>query len=71
MLDTTFPGVNRLFFMGFNNNAGDNHVLRDFYGQNISDDFEKYGELRKVMTGRGEDYTTGSLLDYDYWEKKL
>ena len=19
------------------------------------------------MTGRGEDYTTGSLLDYDYW----
>ena len=21
------------------------------------------------MTGRGEDYTTGSLLDYDYWKK--
>ena len=21
------------------------------------------------MTGIGEDYTTGSLLDYDYWEK--
>ena len=20
------------------------------------------------MTGRGEDYTTGSLLDYDYWK---
>ena len=28
----------------------------------------KYEELRKVMTGRGEDYTTGSLLDYDYWK---
>ena len=21
------------------------------------------------MTGRGEDYTTRSLLDYDYWKK--
>ena len=42
---------------------------RNFYDQNISDDFKKYEELRKVMTGRGEDYTTGSLLDYDYWKK--
>ena len=41
---------------------------RNFYDQNISDNFKKYGELRKVMTGRGEDYTTGSLLDYDYWK---
>ena len=38
-------------------------VGRNFYDQNISDDFKKYEELRKVMTGRGEDYTTGSLLD--------
>ena len=29
---------------------------RNFYDQNISDDFKKYEELRKVMTGRGEDY---------------
>ena len=41
---------------------------RNFYDQNIFDDFKKYEELRKVMTGRGEDYTTGSLLDYDYWK---
>ena len=32
-------------------------------------DFKKHEELRKIMIGRGEDYTTGSLLDYDYWEK--
>ena len=37
---------------------------RNFYDQNISDDFKKYEELRKVMTGRGEEYATGSLLDY-------
>ena len=35
---------------------------RNFYDQSISDDFKKYEELRKIMTGRGEDYTTGSLL---------
>ena len=36
---------------------------RNFYDQNISGDFKKYEELRKVMTGKGEDYTTGSLLE--------
>ena len=38
---------------------------RNFYGRNISEDFKKYEELRKAMTGRGEHYTTGFLLDYD------
>ena len=41
---------------------------RNFYGHNIFDDFKRYEELRKIMTGRGEDYTTGSLLDYYYWK---
>ena len=52
-------------------NIKDCNVLidgRNFYDQNTSDDFKKYEEFRKVMTGRGEDYTTGSLLDYDYWK---
>ena len=52
-------------------NINDYNVLidgRNFYDQNISNNFKKYEELRKVMTGRGEDYTTGSLLDYDYWK---
>ena len=40
-----------------------------FYDQNINEDFMKHEELRKVINGRGEDYTTGSLLDYDYWSK--
>ena len=34
---------------------------RNFCYQNISDDFKKYEKLRKVMTGRGEYYTTGNL----------
>ena len=32
-------------------------------------DIEKYRELKKVMIGKGEDYTTGSLLDYNYFDK--
>ena len=42
---------------------------RNFYDQNISDDFRKHEELRKVITRRCEDYTTTSLLDYDYWKR--
>ena len=52
-------------------NIKDYNVLidgRNFYDQNISDNFKKYEELRNVMTGRGEDFTTGSLLDYEYWK---
>ena len=40
---------------------------RNFYDNLIESDIEKYRELKKVMTGKGEDYTTGSLLDYDYF----
>ena len=42
---------------------------RNFYDNPIESDIEKYRELKKVMIGKGEDYTTGSLLDYDYFLK--
>ena len=42
---------------------------RNFYDNPIESDIEKYRELKKVMTGKGEDYTTGSLLDYNYFDK--
>ena len=37
---------------------------RNFYDNPIESDIETYRELKKVMTGKGEDYTTGSLLIY-------
>ena len=43
---------------------------RNFYDNSIESDIEKYRELKKVMIGKGEDYTTGSLLDYDYFKKR-
>ena len=42
---------------------------RNLYDNPIESDIEKYRELKKVMIGKGEDYTTGSLLDYNYFDK--
>ena len=42
---------------------------RNFYDNAVESDIEKYRELKKVMIGKGEDYTTGSLLDYNYFKK--
>ena len=41
----------------------------NFYDNPIESDIENYRELRKVMTGKGEDYTTGPLLDFNYFDK--
>ena len=40
-----------------------------FYDNPVESDIEKYRELKKVMIGKGEDHTTGSLLDYNYFKK--
>ena len=42
---------------------------RNFYDNPIESDIEKYRELKKGMIGKGEDYTTGSLLDFNYFDK--
>ena len=42
---------------------------RNFYDNPTESDIEKYRELKKVMIGKGEDYTTESLLDFNYFDK--
>ena len=42
---------------------------RNFYDNPVENDVEKYRELKRVMIGKGEDYTKGSLLDFDYFKK--
>ena len=42
---------------------------RTFYDNPIESDIEKYRELKKVMIGKREDYTMGSLLDYNYFDR--
>ena len=44
---------------------------RNFYDQPINDLIKQYDEARKVSTGQGDDYTTGCLLDFAYFFKKL
>ena len=37
---------------------------RNFYDQSINHKPKKYGGIRKTATRRGDDYTSGCLLDY-------
>ena len=42
---------------------------RKFYDQPINDLIKQYDKARKISTGQGDDYTTGCLLDFAYFEK--
>ena len=42
---------------------------RNFYYQSINDSIKQFDETRKVSTGQGDDYTTGCLLNFSYFEK--
>ena len=41
---------------------------RNFYDQPINDSIRKYHEIRKIATGKGDNYAAGSLLDYNYFK---
>ena len=38
------------------------------YDPPINDIIKQYDEIRKIPTGQGYDYTTGCLLDYQYFK---
>ena len=40
-----------------------------FFDQPIKNDKITYGDIRKIVTGQGDDYTTDCLLDYAYFKK--
>ena len=41
---------------------------RNFYDQPINDLVKQYDEIKKTATGQGDDYTTGCLLDYQFFK---
>ena len=41
---------------------------RNFYDQPINDQIKKYDEIRKIATGKGDDYRTGCLIHYRYFK---
>ena len=42
---------------------------RNFYDQPINGSIKQYDEVRKISTGKEDDYTAGCLLDFSYFEK--
>ena len=41
---------------------------RNFYDQPINDQIKKYDGIRKIATAKGDNYATGCLLDYQYYQ---
>ena len=41
---------------------------RNFYDQSINDSIKQYDEVRKISTRQGDDYRTGCLLGFAYFE---
>ena len=41
---------------------------RNFYDQSINGLIKQYDEIIKTATGQGDDYTTGCLLDHQYFK---
>ena len=41
---------------------------QNFFDQPIRRNLITYDNIRKIATGQGDDYTTGCLLDYDYFK---
>ena len=60
----------RIYFLPRVNITNYNVLIdgRNFYDQPINDQIKKYDEIRKIATGKGDDYTTGCLLDYQYFK---
>ena len=42
--------------------------VSNFYDQSINNPIQNYDEIRKIATGKGDDYTTVCLLDYQYFK---
>ena len=42
---------------------------RKCFDQPIRNDIRTYENIRKIATGQGDDYTTGCLLEYNYFKK--
>ena len=84
LIEPTFQVVNRLFVLAFENDeqrrSSKDYYLptvkdcnvaingENFFDQSIKDNKVTYENIRKIATGRGDDYTTGCLLDYPYFK---
>ena len=42
--------------------------LQNFFDQPVKNNLRTYGSIREIAIGQGYDYTTGCLLDYNYFK---
>ena len=42
---------------------------RNYFYQTMKNNLRTYDNIRKIITSKGDDYTTGRLPDYPYFEK--
>ena len=42
---------------------------KNFFDQPVKSNMKTYNNIQKIATGHGYDYTTGCLLDYNYFNK--
>ena len=42
---------------------------KNFFDQPIKNDIKTYDNIPKILTSQGDDYTTGCILDYNYFIK--
>ena len=42
---------------------------QNFFDHPLKNNLRTYDSIRKITIGEGDDYTTGCLLDYNYFEK--
>ena len=68
--DNTENGNHRKYILPRVNIANYNVLIdgRNFYGQPINNQIKKYDEIRKIATRKRDNYTTGYLLDYQYFK---
>ena len=82
LINPSFQGVNRLFVLNTSGRISNtryylqllqinyyNVVIdgRNVFDQPLKNDLIKFVNTQKIRTGRGDDYTTGCLLDYNYF----
>ena len=41
---------------------------KNFFDQPINSELKTYENIKNIATGKGDDYTTGTLLDYTYFK---
>ena len=69
ILDASFAGVNE-YILPTQKITNYNVIIddRNFYDQPINNEIKQYGKIRKIATGKGDNYATGCLLDYKYFK---